>query len=74
MMSPTSRVGLPTLINLIETTHHRHAQKFIFKVVLDPVKLNNPVNSPSPCTLVCGPVRMCVFLYVAMHEYLCVDI
>lgn len=49
MISPTSRVGLLILTNLIEIIPHRYAQKFIFKVVLDPVKLNNSVNSTSQC-------------------------
>lgn len=49
MMSPTSRVGLLILTDIIEIIPHRHAKKFIFKVVLATVKLNNSVNSTSQC-------------------------
>lgn len=36
---PASRWGLSALINLSEKTHHRHAQKFIYPMCLDPISL-----------------------------------
>lgn len=41
---PTVKRGLLLIINIIKIISHRHAQRFIFQVVLDSVKLAVDTN------------------------------